>query len=63
MQCTDLHKECTKPVSKIKYDNPHEVRNEVIRFNIMQAQVKEVVLIFNLEYRLSAHQERYHMDC
>jgi hypothetical protein len=58
MQCTDLHKECTKPVSRIKYDNPHEVkRNEVIRFNIMKAQVEEVVLIFNLEYRLSPHQE------
>jgi hypothetical protein len=38
-------------------------RDEVARFNIMQAQDEEVVFIFNLEYRLSLYQEEYHMDC
>jgi hypothetical protein len=38
-------------------------RNEVERFNIVQAQVKEVIFIFNLEYRLPLYQEGYHMDC
>jgi hypothetical protein len=37
-------------------------RNEVARFNIVQAQVEEVVFIFNLEYRLPLYQEGYHMD-
>jgi hypothetical protein len=50
--------------SKIKYDNPHEVkRNEVARINRVQAQVEEVPYIFNLEYRLPLCQEGYHMDC
>jgi hypothetical protein len=38
-------------------------RNEVLRINIVQAQVEEVVYIFNLEYRLPLNQEGYHMDC
>jgi hypothetical protein len=38
-------------------------RDEVIRFNIMQAQDEEVVFIFNLEYMLPFYQEGYHMDC
>jgi hypothetical protein len=38
-------------------------RDEVIRFNIVQAQVEEICFIFNLEYRLSLYQEGYHMDC
>jgi hypothetical protein len=37
-------------------------RDEVARFNIMQAQ-DEVVFIFNLEYRLPLYQEGYHIDC
>jgi hypothetical protein len=37
-------------------------RNEVARFNIVQAQVEEVVFIFNLEYILLLYQEGYHMD-
>jgi hypothetical protein len=50
--------------SKIKFGNPHEVkRKNVTRFNIMQAQVEEVVFMFNLEYRLPLYQEGYHMDC
>jgi hypothetical protein len=32
-------------------------RDEVARFNIMQAQDEEVVFIFNLEYMLSIYQE------
>ncbi len=30
---------------------------------MVQAQVEEVVYIFNLEYRLPLYQEGYHMDC
>jgi hypothetical protein len=37
-------------------------RNKVARFNVVQAQVKEVIFIFNLEYRLPLYQERYHID-
>jgi hypothetical protein len=37
-------------------------RDEVARFNIVQARVDEVDYIFNLEYRLSLYQEGYHMD-
>jgi hypothetical protein len=49
---------------KIKCGNPHEVkRNEVARLNMVQAEVEEVVYIFNLEYRLSLYQVGYHMDC
>jgi hypothetical protein len=38
-------------------------RDEVARFNIMQAQDEEVVFILNLEYVLLLYQEGYHMDC
>jgi homoserine trans-succinylase len=38
-------------------------RNKVATFNIAQAQVEEVIFIFNLEYRLSLYQEGYHKDC
>jgi selenocysteine lyase/cysteine desulfurase len=38
-------------------------RDEVARFNIMQAQDEEVVFILNLEYALLLYQEGYHMDC
>jgi hypothetical protein len=38
-------------------------RDEVARFNIVQAQVEVVDFIFNLDYRLPLYQERYHMDC
>jgi hypothetical protein len=37
-------------------------RDEVVRFNIVQAQVEGVDFIFNLEYRLPLYQEGYHMD-
>jgi hypothetical protein len=37
-------------------------KDEVVRFNIMQTQDEEVVLMFNLEYRLPLYQEGYHMD-
>jgi hypothetical protein len=37
-------------------------RDEVTRFNIMQAQDEKVIFIFNLEYRLPLYQKRYHMD-
>jgi hypothetical protein len=38
-------------------------RDEVARFNIMQAQDEEVIFIFNLEYMLPLYQEGYHLDC
>jgi hypothetical protein len=38
-------------------------RNKVVRINMVQAQVEEVVFIFNLEHRLPLYQEGYHMDC
>jgi hypothetical protein len=38
-------------------------RNKVARINMVQAQVEEVVFIFNLEYVLPLYQEGYHMDC
>jgi hypothetical protein len=38
-------------------------RDEVSRFNIVQAQVEGVDFIFNLEYMLLLYQEGYHMDC
>jgi hypothetical protein len=38
-------------------------RNNVARINMVQAQVEDVVFIFNLEYRLLLYQEGYHMDC
>jgi hypothetical protein len=38
-------------------------RNKVPRINMVQAQVEEVVFIFNLEYMLPLYQEGYHMDC
>jgi hypothetical protein len=38
-------------------------RNEVVRIQIVQAQVEEIVFIFNLEYRLPLYQEGYHKDC
>jgi hypothetical protein len=37
-------------------------RDEVVRFNIVQAQVEGVDFIFNLKYRLPLYQEGYHMD-
>jgi hypothetical protein len=37
-------------------------RDEVSRFNIVQAQVEGVDFIFNLEYMLLLYQEGYHMD-
>jgi hypothetical protein len=37
-------------------------RDEVVRFNIVKAQVEGVDFIFNLEYRLPLYQEGYHMD-
>jgi hypothetical protein len=37
-------------------------RDEVARFNIVQAQV-EICFIFNFEYTLPLYQERYHIDC
>jgi hypothetical protein len=30
---------------------------------MVQAQVEEVIFIFNLEYRLPLYQEVYHIDC
>jgi hypothetical protein len=36
--------------------------NEVTRFNIAQAQIEEVVFIFNLEYSLSHYQDGYYMN-
>jgi hypothetical protein len=39
------------------------MRNEVARINIVQAQVKELHSIFNLEYMLPLYQEGYHKDC
>jgi hypothetical protein len=43
--------------------NPHKVKkNEVARINIVQAQVEEIVFIFNLEYVLSFYQKGYHID-
>jgi hypothetical protein len=39
------------------------MRNKVTRINIVQAQVEELYFIFNLEYRFSLYQERYHKDC
>jgi hypothetical protein len=38
-------------------------RDEVVRFNIVQAQVEGVEFIFNVEYMLPLYQEGYHMDC
>jgi hypothetical protein len=38
-------------------------RNKMARINMVQAQVEEVIFIFNLEYRLPLYQEGYHMDC
>jgi hypothetical protein len=38
-------------------------RNEVVRINIVQAQVEELYFIFSLKYRLSLYQEGYHIDC
>jgi hypothetical protein len=38
-------------------------RDEVARFNIVQAQVEGVDFIFNLDYRLPLYQEGYQMDC
>jgi hypothetical protein len=38
-------------------------RDEVARFNSVQAQVEGVDFIFILEYRLPLYQEGYHMDC
>jgi hypothetical protein len=38
-------------------------RDEVAKFNIVQAQVEGVDFIFNLEYRLPLYQEGYHIDC
>jgi hypothetical protein len=35
--------------------------DEVTTINIVQAQVKELYFIFNLEYRLLLYQEGYHM--
>jgi hypothetical protein len=35
----------------------------VATINIVQAQVKELYFIFNLEYWLSLYQEGYHIDC
>jgi hypothetical protein len=35
----------------------------VATINIVQAQVKELYFIFNLEYMLPLYQEEYHMDC
>jgi hypothetical protein len=35
--------------------------DEMVIINIVQAQVKELYFIFNLEYRLSLYQEGYHM--
>jgi hypothetical protein len=29
----------------------------------MQAQVEEVIFMFNLEYKLLLYQEEYYMDC
>jgi hypothetical protein len=37
-------------------------RDEVARFNIVQAQVEGVDFIFNLEYMLSLYQDVYHMN-
>jgi riboflavin transporter FmnP len=37
-------------------------RNKVVRINLVQVQVEEVVFIFNLEYSLPLYQEGYHMD-
>jgi hypothetical protein len=37
--------------------------DEVTTINIVQAQVKELYFIFNLEYRLLLYQEGYHMVC
>jgi hypothetical protein len=37
-------------------------RDEMARFNIVQAQVEGVDFIFNLKYRLILYQEGYHMD-
>jgi hypothetical protein len=61
LQVTTSKGQC---LSKIKCDNPHKVkRDEVTRFNFVQAQVEEMCFIFNLEYRLLLYQEGYHMDC
>jgi hypothetical protein len=50
--------------SKINCVNSHEVkRKKVARINMVQAQVEEVVYIFNLENRLPLYQEGYYMDC
>jgi hypothetical protein len=50
--------------SKIKCGDPNEVKKkEVARFNIVQAQIEEVVFIFNLEYSFPLYQEGYHMEC
>jgi hypothetical protein len=38
-------------------------RYEVTINNIVQAQVEELYLIFNLKYRLTLYQEVYHIDC
>jgi hypothetical protein len=38
-------------------------RDEVARFNIVQAQVEGVDFIFNLKYRLLLYQEGCHIDC
>jgi hypothetical protein len=37
-------------------------KDEVVRFNIVQAQVEGFGFIFNIEYILSLYQEGYHMD-
>jgi hypothetical protein len=37
-------------------------RDEVARFNIVQAQFEGDDFIFNRQYRLSLYQEGYHMD-
>jgi hypothetical protein len=38
-------------------------RNKMARITMVQAQVEEVIFIFNLEYSLLLYQEGYHMDC
>jgi hypothetical protein len=38
-------------------------RNEMATLNNIQAQIKEIYFIFNLECGMSLYQEGYNMDC
>jgi hypothetical protein len=55
MKCSKSQPLKSQCQSKINCGNPHKVkRNEMARFNIVQAQVEEKYFLFNLEYKNAA---------